>query len=104
MKKIPTLFRRVFYRNRAISVLPKITKGCEEAFLHGEATIKWDGACCAIIDGEFYKRYNAKNGKPVPEGAIKCQEDPDPITRHFPCWVKCDRSNPNDKWLWAAYD
>ncbi len=104
MKKIPTLFRRVFYRNRVIGVLPEITKGCEEAFLHGEATLKWDGACCAIINGELYRRYDAKNGKPVPEGAIKCQEESDPITGHFPCWIKCDRTNPNDKWLWSAYD
>lgn len=102
MKKIPTLFRRVFGKNKVIDVLPEITKGCEEAFLHGEATVKWDGACCAIIGGELYRRYDAKNGKPVPEGAIKCQDEPDSITGHLPCWVKCDRSNPSDKWLWIA--
>lgn len=104
MKKIPTLFKRVFDGNRIVGVLPEITEGCEEAFLHGEATLKWDGACCAIINGELYKRYDTKNGKSIPEGAIKCQENPDPITGHFPCWIKCDRNNPADKWFWSAYE
>ncbi len=103
MKKIPTLFKRVFDGNRIADILPEITGGCEEAFLHGEATLKWDGSCCAVINGELYKRYDAKNGKPVPKDAIKCQEEPDPITGHFPCWVKCNRSNPADKWFWNAY-
>ena len=22
----------------------------------------------------------------------------------MPCWVKCDRDNPADKWFWEAYD
>lgn len=104
MKKIPTLFKRVFDGNRIAEILPEITEGCEEAFLHGKATVKWDGSCCAVINGELYKRYDAKNGKPVPKGAIKCQKEPDPITGHLPCWVKCDRNNPSDKWFWNAYD
>lgn len=104
MKKIPTLFRRVFDGNRIVGVFPEITEGCEEAFLNGQATLKYDGACCALINGELYRRYDAKKGKPVPEGAVKCQEDPDPITGHLPCWVKCDRNNPADKWFWSAYE
>ena len=79
MKKIPTLFKRVFDGNRLVDILPEITKGCEEAFPHGVATLKWDGA-------------------------VKCQEEPDPITGHFLCWIKCDRSKPDDKWFWSAYD
>lgn len=104
MKKIPTLFSRVFDDNRITGILPEITEGCENAFLYGEATMKIDGSCCAIINGELYKRYDAKNGKPVPDGAIKCQNETDPITGHLPCWVKCDRNNPADKWFWNAYD
>ena len=103
MKKIPTLFERVYREHKIVDVLPNITKGCEDAFLYGKATIKFDGSCCAIINGEFYKRYDAKNGKPIPEGAIKCQEDADLITGHLPCWVKCDKNNPSDKWFWNAY-
>lgn len=103
MKKIPTLFERRFENHKVIEVLPNITPGCEEAFMRGTATIKLDGSCCAVIGGKLYKRYDAKGGKPVPEGAIKCQNKPDPITGHLPCWVRCDYNNPADKWFLTAY-
>ncbi len=104
MRKIPTLFERDFSSGSA-KATPVVTKGFEWV-LDGEgiATVKYDGSCCAIIDGEFYRRYDAKHGKPVPEGAIKCQEEADPITGHLPCWIKCDRFNPADKWFWSAFD
>lgn len=105
MKKIPTLFERDYLDDHTARAKPIVIPGMEWV-LEGEgvATVKYDGACCAIIGGEFYKRYDAKHGKPVPPGAIKCQEEADPITGHLPCWVKCDRFNPADKWFWAAYD
>lgn len=103
MKKIPTLFERRFEGHKIVEVLPNITSGCEEAFLHGIATIKLDGACCAVIGGKLYKRYDAKKGKTIPAGAIKCQDEPDPITGHLPCWVQCERDNPADKWFLRAY-
>lgn len=105
MKKIPTLFKREFdgKTHKIINILPEVTDGMEWV-LNGEgtATVKIDGSCCAIIDGVFYKRYDAKKGKPVPEGAIKCQEEADPITGHLPCWVKVDSNNPADKWFIEA--
>lgn len=104
MKKIPTLFKREFdSRGRLVAVFDEITPGCEEAFYYGKATIKIDGSCCAIIDGEFYKRYGAKKGKKPPEGAIPCCE-PDPITGHHPHWVKVNREDPADKWFVEAYN
>lgn len=105
MKKIPTLFERVYENHKVVDILPKVTEGMEWV-LDGEgvATVKIDGSCCAIINGEFYKRYDAKKGRKIPEGAIKCQDEADPITGHLPCWVKCDRNNPADKWFWEAYD
>ena len=104
MKKIPTLFERVYENHKIVDILPNVTKGMEWV-LNGEgiATVKIDGSCCAIIGGEFYKRYDAKNGKPVPNGAIKCQEEADQITGHLPCWVKVDENNPADKWIYQAY-
>ena len=51
MRKIPTLFTRVFEGHKIVDILPEITPGCEEAFLNGAATIKVDGSCCAVIDG-----------------------------------------------------
>lgn len=105
MKKIPTLFKREFYNHKVIDVLPEVTPGCEWV-LNGEgvATEKIDGSCCAIINGVFYKRYDAKKGKKPPEGAIPCQEAPDPVTGHFPHWVKVDFNDPADKWFVNAFN
>lgn len=102
MKKIPTLFERVYYGHKIIDILPNITPGCEEAFINGDATVKIDGSCCAIIDGTLYKRYDCKKGKTPPEGAIACC-DPDPVTGHWPHWVKVSMSDPSDKWFADAY-
>lgn len=104
MKKIPTLFERIYEGHRIVGITPKVTPGMEWV-LNGEgiATVKWDGACCAIINGELYRRYDAKKGKIPPNGAIPCCE-PDPITGHWPHWIKCDRNNPADKWFWEAYE
>lgn len=103
MKKIPTLFEREFANHRVVKVTDKVTPGMEWVLEgKGVATIKLDGACCAIIDGEFYKRYDAKQGKKPPVGAIPCC-DPDPVTGHWPHWVLVDRDNPADKWFVEAY-
>lgn len=104
MKKIPTLFERIYENHCVVGITDKVTPGMEWV-LEGEgiATIKIDGSCCAIINGEYYKRYDCKKGKKPPEGFIPCC-DPDPITGHYPGWVKCERSNPADKWFWQAYD
>lgn len=103
MKKIPTLFERTFANHRVTGISEKVTPGLEWV-LEGEGTptVKYDGACCAIIDGVFYKRYDAKKGKKPPVGAIPCC-DPDPVTGHWPHWVKVDENNPADKWFIEAY-
>jgi len=104
MKKIPTLFERVFSNHKIVDILPNVTKGMEWV-LNGEgiATVKIDGSCCAIFDGELYKRYDAKKGRKPPEGAIPCCE-PDPVTGHHPHWVKVDFNNPTDKWFVNAFN
>ena len=103
MKKIPTVFERQYENHKVVGISDTFTsKMAEAAFLFGEATLKWDGSCCAIINGELYKRYDAKKGKKPPEGAIPCCEA-DPVTGHHPHWVKCDPNNPSDKWFIEAY-
>lgn len=84
MKKIPTLFEREYKDHKVVKVLPKVHPGMEWV-LEGEgiATVKYDGSCCAVIDGKFYKRYDCKKGKVPPEGFIPCCE-PDKITGHWP--------------------
>lgn len=105
MKKIPTLFKRVYENHKIKEITPNVTPGMEWVLEgKGVATEKIDGSCCAIIDGKFYVRYDAKKGKPVPENAIKCQEAPDPITGHFPCWIPYDDTNPGQKWFGKALE
>lgn len=101
MKKIPTLFTRIYENHRIIGIKDEITPGCEEAFKNGIATVKVDGSCCAIINGKFYKRYDAKKEKKPPEGAIPCC-DPDPVTGHWPHWVEVNKDNPGDRWFAVA--
>ena len=108
MKKMPTLFHREFQGHRVISISPDVMPGLEWV-LNGEgiATEKTDGACCAVIKGEFYKRYDAKKNKRgmmkmPPPGAIPC-DDPDPVTGHWPHWVLVDEHDPADRWFIEAY-
>ena len=102
MKKIPTLFKREFEGHKIVGITKDVISDMEWV-LEGEgvATVKIDGACCAIIDGEFYKRYDAKKGKTPPKGAIPCG-DPDPVTGHWPHWVKVDANDPADRWFIEA--
>lgn len=103
MKKIPTLYERIYENHKVVGITENITEGCEEALKKGIATVKWDGSCTAIINGKFYKRFDAKKGKKIPNGAIPCQEEADPITGHFPHWVEVDPNNTADKWYYEAY-
>lgn len=100
MKKIPTLFEREFENHRLVRTLDKVTPGFEWV-LDGDgiATVKYDGSCCAVIDGKFYVRYDAKAGRKPPEGAIPCC-DPDPVTGHWPHWVEVDIRNPQKDYKW----
>ena len=76
MKKIPTLFERIYENHKVVGITQNVTPGMEWVLKgEGAATLKVDGSCCAIIDGKFYKRYDAKKGKKPPEGAIPCCEN-----------------------------
>lgn len=89
MKKMPTLFVRDYSQGKI--VMEKVTPGCEWVLEgEGEATEKVDGAACAIIGGEFYRRYDAnpKKGRKPPIDGAPCQPEPDPVTGHWPFWVR----------------
>ena len=105
MKKIPTLFERIYGANgKVIGITDTVKQGYEWVLSgDGVATVKIDGSCCAIINGDFYKRYDAKKGKIPPSGAIPCTPEPDPITGHWPHWVRVDTNNSADKWFIKAY-
>lgn len=99
MKKIPTLFEREYKDHEVIGIKPVLTSPDLQWVLdgEGEATLKIDGTCCAIIDGKFYRRYDAKKGKKPPEDAISCC-DPDKITGHWPHWIPVTEKDPGAKW------
>ncbi len=99
MKKIPTLFEREYADHKVVGIKPVLTSPDLQWVLDGEgiATEKIDGTCCAIIEGYFYKRYDAKKGKKPPENAIPCC-DPDPITGHWPHWVPVLFEDPASQW------
>ena len=96
-------------------VTREIRPECEWA-LSGEAkiTIKHDGTAAAFINGKLHKRYDRKLAKKfarklrelgsdflvepnmfkvLPEGAIPCEPNPDPITFHHPHWVPVGEGN-----------
>lgn len=92
MKKIPTLF----LRNSDRLVRNEVNPGCEWVLAgEGVPTIKWDGTCCMIKNGLFYKRYDAKKGKKPPDGFIPAQE-PDPVTGQWPGWVRVSEKGKED--------
>lgn len=105
MKKIPTLFEREYGDDgRVVAVKPDVRHGCEWALAgDGVATEKVDGACCAIINGRLWKRFDAKPGRKIPQGAIPCQPTADPITGHWPHWVMVDAKSKGDKWFVEAW-
>lgn len=64
MKKIPTLFEREFENHRIVRILPNISPDLAWVMAgDGVATIKWDGACCAVINGVFYKSLMAETAQ-----------------------------------------
>lgn len=102
MKKISTLFKKD--PNDLGRVINEVNPENEWVFTDEgvRPTRKFDGTACAIIEGSLYKRYDVKRGKQVPSLAIPCQ-DPDPITGHWPHWVKCEVGNPADKFHVEGY-
>lgn len=96
MQKIISLFQRNYDGDRLVR--DEITHGAEWV-INGEgiATRKWDGTCCLIEKGQLFKRYDAKRGKEPPFGFYPAQ-DPDPVTGHWPGWLKVSDNSKEDKW------
>lgn len=105
MKKMPTLFTREFEDHHIVKTLNEVTPGCEWV-INGEgvATEKLDGTCTLFKDGRLWRRYDAKHGKPVPQNAVPCQPEADPITGHFPCWLPITDDKGDNKWFCRAYE
>jgi hypothetical protein len=103
MKKIPTIFERDFTQGGKITrewhpeaLRLRIDKG------EGVATYKWDGTAVKILDGAYFKRYDAKRGKTPPAGFVPCGP-PDEQTGHHPGWIPVDPAAPENKWHMDAF-
>lgn len=111
MKKMPTLFIRDF--NSKVKATRVVNDDCHWVItvdrfnLTGAnrfvPTVKRDGTCTMYKEGVLWKRYDAKRGKPIPEGAVLCQPEADAVTGHLPCWVKVT-DEPCDKWFKKAFE
>lgn len=87
MKKIVSLFQRNYEGNR--KVRDELSPGAEWVQAgEGRATRKWDGIAVRIEGGEVFKRYDAKTGRTPPAGFIPAQPQPDPVSGHWPGWVR----------------
>lgn len=100
MQKILSLFQRNYETDRLVR--DEVVPGAEWVLAgEGVATRKFDGTCAKFEKGKLYKRYDAKHGKPAPEGFIPAQEA-DPVTGHWPGWLEIS-DLPNDQWFQAAF-
>jgi hypothetical protein len=101
LKKIISLFQRNYETDRLVR--NEVVPGAEWVIAgEGVPTRKYDGSCCAIIKGVFYKRYDLKKGRVRPDGFIPAQ-DPDPVTGHWPGWLMVGWGS-KDKWFRVAID
>ncbi len=100
MKKIPSLFKRD-YTKKERPLLNQINKECEWVIKgQGIATRKFDGTCCLIKNGKFYKRYTVKKDKTPPEDFIPATII-DPVTGKREGWRPVRNS---DKYHMEAYN
>lgn len=99
-----TLFKRTFEGHNVANTVNEVTSGCEWV-LNGEgiATRKLDGTCCLVQNGKLFARFDFKQGRKLPDGAIPCQEKADEVTGHFPHWVEV-KDQPQYKWHKKAFE
>ena len=105
MKKMSTLFEIEYFGKGSKGDIKNIIKE-ENYWVYSQpnviATRKRDGTAVAIINGELYKRYDAKQGKIPPAGSIPCCE-PDSVTGHHPHWIKVLTEDKSNKYLLDTY-
>lgn len=98
MKKIPTIFIR--NPENMKELLDDHNQECEWVFNgEGTATRKYDGTCCMVKGGEFFKRREVKPTKTVPPDFI--EEEFDLNTKKRVGWVPVYNE---DKWHIEAFN
>jgi hypothetical protein len=101
MKKIISLYKRnydtdYFVRNEIVDGAEWVVNG------EGIATRKYDGTCCLIEDGKFFKRYEVKKGSFPPDNFIPANPV-DEKTGKQQGWVPVGEG-PEDKYHREAFD
>ena len=100
MKKIISLFQRNYEGDRLVR--NEIVPGAEWVIAgEGIATRKYDGTCCLIRSGKFYKRYEVKPGGKAPVG-FEPANDVDEATGKQQGWMPVG-DGPEDKWHREAF-
>lgn len=103
MKKMPTVYV-VDYIDHRPTMTDKVDPKNQWVLDGlGEASVKYDGTACAVIDGKFYTRFDCKKGKTPPKNSIPCQPSADPVTGHWPHWTPVLASEPAHKHFITAY-
>ena len=101
MKKIPTIFVR--NPENMKELLDEHHPDCGWVFAgEGVATRKYDGTCCKVENGVFWKRREVKPGKPIPPEFVEEQFDNNTGKRVG--WMPVDCGNKQDKWHCEAFD
>ena len=95
MEKIISLFQRNhdgdwMVRNELVPGAEWVADG------EGIATVKLDGTCCMVRDGELYKRYEVRPGRKAPDGFEPANEI-DPATGRQQGWMPVT-DDPQDRW------
>lgn len=67
----------------------------------GVATQKYDGTCCLIKDGKYFKRREVKKGAKIPDGFIEV--DSDENTGKRVGWLEVDSSLKENQWHMEAF-
>lgn len=103
MKKIPTLFEKEYIGKHYYVISQRVTPGMEWV-LEGEglATAKYDGTAVYYDGKKWYRRFDLKPGRKLPEGAIPCQDAPDEETLHWPHWVPVQWTDSSDCYICEA--
>jgi len=101
MKKVPTIFKRNPANMREL--LNEQNPDCLWVFAgEGVATRKYDGTCCKIEGGKFFKRREVKRGRKAPLFFIEEEHDQNTGKRFG--WVPVERTKDNKYHLEAFQD
>jgi hypothetical protein len=101
MKKTPTIFKR--NPENMKEIVPEPHPDCDWVFSgEGVATRKYDGTCCLIENGKYFKRREISKGKKTPDNFVLA--DYDETTGKTVGWIPVDFDAAEDLWHKEAFE